>query len=122
MTSCVHRYDSFVRQSLAELTVDDTASNDDEEDDRISVEAQLSEQKTALVLSQALFTQLQSMLQDEKIETLAAGRGGNANVSFGSITSGFGVGVSHAAINVTFGSPHPTGLSPLQSNAREPDA
>ncbi|KAK5110157.1 hypothetical protein LTR85_001550 [Meristemomyces frigidus] len=67
---------ALVRQSLAELTADDTTPVDDaEEDDRISVEAQLSEQKAALEVSQALFAQLQSLLQDEKIERLAVGTG-----------------------------------------------
>lgn len=110
---------AVVRQSLAELSVNDTVPADaDEEDDRISAEAQLSEQKAALELCQDLFAQLQSMLQDENIEKLAAGRGGNANVSFGSIIGGFGIGVSNAPIsNVTFGSPPATGSTSSKSEA-----
>ncbi|CZT24134.1 uncharacterized protein RCC_09851 [Ramularia collo-cygni] len=100
-----------VSQSLTELTVTDTSlASDDEEDDRISAEAQLSEQKVALEVCQALFARLQSMLQDEKIEKLGARAEGTTNVSFASITGGFGIGVSHAPIsNVTFGSPHTNG-------------
>jgi hypothetical protein len=101
---------ALVRQSLA-LTANeyDSADEDDDEEDRISAEAQLSEQMAILEVCQTLFAQLQSMLQDEKIEELAEGRSGKVNVSFGTITNGFGIGVSNAPIsNVTFGHP-PTG-------------
>lgn len=100
-----------VSQSLAELTVTDTSvASDEEEDDRISAEAQLSEQKVSLELCQALFAQLQSMLEEDKVEKLGAGGEGTTNVSFGSITGGFGIGVSNAPIShVTFGSPYADG-------------
>lgn len=102
-----------VRQSLAEPTANDVLPDDPDEETKVGAEAQLSEQKAALELSHHLLAQLQSMLQDDKIGKLAAGRGGNANITFGSITGGFGVGVSNAPIsNVSFGSPPTTGPAP----------
>lgn len=95
-------------QCLKEMSDNHSDSNasDNDEDDRVGAETQLSEQKAALELYRELFAQLQSMLKEEKIEKEAAGGGGNANVSFGSITSGFGIGISNAPIShVTFGSP-----------------
>lgn len=75
--------------------------------------------KTALGSYREVFAQLQSMLKEEKIESLATRGGGNANVSFGSITSGFGIGISNAAIsNVTFGSPSAT-RSPMERQAHD---
>ncbi|KAK4978547.1 hypothetical protein LTR28_005075 [Elasticomyces elasticus] len=98
---------ALVRQSLTKLSVKDTvAAHADDEDDRISTDAQLSQQKAALKICQGLFSQLQSMLRDEQIEKLAAGRGGNANVSFGTIIGGFGIGVSNAPIAPSASFPH----------------
>lgn len=94
-----------VNQSLEDLSLSDiTPANDDEEDDRIGAEAQLAEQKAALELCQNLYAHLQSMLQEEKMEKLAADKGSKTTVSFGSITGGIGIGVSNAPISgLTFG-------------------
>lgn len=109
---------ALVRQSLADLTGDDAGpanratmndgpANDDEEDDRTSMETQLYEQQAVLEACQKLFAQLQSMLQDDEIRKVTTGKSGDVNVTFGSITGGVGVGVSNAPMSNVFGASPP---------------